>query len=422
MSTDFSLHLHAATGGTATRSAVRRALGRVAQARFRAQPTAAFITRLTTTAVFAYLLTFLFPGTARSILAPLTAVLVVQATLYQTVRSALQRMISVVLGVLLALALSAAVGMTWWSLGLTIAVALVIGSALKLGHHMLEVPISAMLILSVDTRAAATGRIVDTLVGTLAGLVGSIVFSRIRTRPAEDAIGNLSRQMADLLDEIASGLADGSDPGDTEARLRRAHALTGEIQRADDALGEAEDSLRLRPPALRSARTAVPLRNGLETLEHTALTIRGLARSITDASLPDSDGAALAADALDMLAEVLRRLAAALRAYGSLVRADITTGCVPDGSELEQHLAEARQHQDRLAPVLRHTPDAASAAWPLRGEILVHLSRLTNGLRAEHIGRARDHEQPAGLRVPWPRRPAPATSAADDRGRCRPGA
>ena len=406
MSSDFSLHLQATPGGTAMRARTRRALGRIAEARFRAQPTAAFITRLTTTAVFAYLITFILPGTARSILAPLTAVLVVQATLYQTVRSAVQRVVSVVLGVLLALALSAAVGMTWWSLGLTIAVALVIGSVLKLGHHMLEVPISAMLILSVDTRAAATGRIADTLVGTLAGLVGSIVFSRIRTRPAEDAIGNLSRQMADLLDEIASSLADGSDPGDTEARLARAHALKSEIQRADDALGEAEDSLRLRPPALRSDRTAVPLRNGLETLEHAALTIRGLARSITDASLPDSDGAALATDALDMLAEVLRRLAAALRAYGNLVRADVTTG-VPDGSELERHLAEARQHQDRLAPVLRHTPEAASSAWPLRGEILVHLDRLTKGLRAEHIGRARDNERsrpwPAALRGAWPR-------------------
>jgi hypothetical protein len=196
----------------------------------------------------------------------------------------------------------------------------------------------------------------------------------------------------------AVGLADGSDPGDTEARLMHAHALKGEIQRADDALGEAEDSLRLRPPALRSERTAVPLRNGLETLERAALTIRGLARSITDVSLPDTDGEALAANALDMLAEVLRRLAAALRAYGNLVRADLTTGCVPDGSELERHLTAARQHQDRLAPVLRHTPDATAAGWPLRGEILVHVNRLINGLRAEHIGRARDNERSR----PWP--------------------
>jgi hypothetical protein len=401
MTTDSSLRPYATPVGTAMRAVARRTPRRIAQARFRAQPTAAFITRLTSTAVFAYLLTFLLPGAARSILAPLTAVLVVQATLYQTVRSGIQRVISVVAGVLLALALSTAVGMTWWSLGLTIAVALIIGSVLKLGHHMLEVPISAMLILSVDTRAAATGRIVDTLIGTAAGLVGSIVFSQVRTRPAENAIGNLSRQMADLLEEIASGLANGSDPDETEARLVRAHALQGEIQRADEALGEAEDSLRLRPPALRSARTAVPLRNGLEALEHAALTIRGLARSIMDARLPQSDGAALAADAMDMLAEVLRQLAAAVRAYGGLVRADLPTDRAPDGSELERHLAEARQHQDRLAPVLRHTPGVTSAGWSLRGEILVHLDRLTNGLRAEHIGRARDSERCR----PWPGAP-----------------
>jgi hypothetical protein len=405
MAIDFSLRPHATPAGSAMRALARRAPSRIVQARFRAQPTVALIARLTGTAVFAYLLTFVLPGTARSVLAPLTAVLVVQATLYQTVRSAVQRVVSVVAGVLLALAFSTAVGLTWWSLGLTIAVALVIGSVLRLGHHMLEVPISAMLILSLDTRAAATGRILDTVVGAVAGLVGGIIFSSVRTQPAENAIGNLSRQMADLLDEIASGLADGSDPGESEARLVRAHALKDEIQRADDALGEAEDSLRLRPPALRFDRTAVPLRNGLETLEHAALTIRGLARSITDdARLPDSDGAALATDALDLLAEVLRRLAAAVRAYGGLVRADVGTGRVPDGSELERHLAEARQHQDRLAPVLRH---AASPAWPLRGEILVHLDRLTNGLRAEHIGRARDTEASRprfqAIRALWPR-------------------
>jgi Aromatic acid exporter family member 1 len=404
MTTDFSLRPYAGPVGTAVRAVARRAPGSIAQA----QPTAAFIARLTTTAVFAYLLTFVLPGTARSVLAPLTAVLVVQATLYQTVRSAIQRVVSVVAGVLVALAFSAAVGMTWWSLGLTIAAGLVVGSVLRLGHHMLEVPISAMLILSVDTRAAATGRIADTLVGTAAGLAGGILLSPVRTQPAENAIGSLSRQMADLLEEIASGLAGGSDPGETEAWLMRARGFTGEIQRADDALGEAEDSLRLRPPALRFARTAVPLRNGLETLEHTAVTIRSLARSITDdARLPESDGAALAADAPAMLAEVLWRLAAALRVYGGLVRADLTHGRVPDGSELERHLAEARQHQDRLAPVLRHTPDVTSAGWPLRGEILVHLDRLTNGLQAEHIGRAREDQASApwlqAVRAAWPR-------------------
>src|SRR5580704_2686770 len=200
MATDFSLRPYAAPFRTAVHATARRALERIALARLRAQPKAVFIARLTATAVFAYLLTWFLSGTARSVLAPLTAVLVVQATAYQTVRSAFQRVVSVTAGVLVALAFSAAVGLTWWSLGLIIVAALLLGSALKLGEHMLEVPISAMLILSVDTGAAASGRIVDTLVGAAAGLVGGVLLSPERTQPAEDAIGNVSRQMADLLE------------------------------------------------------------------------------------------------------------------------------------------------------------------------------------------------------------------------------
>jgi uncharacterized membrane protein YgaE (UPF0421/DUF939 family) len=416
MPIDFILRPRSTLLGALARAVARRASDSTVLTRFRAQPTAALIARLTTTAVFAYLLALVLPGTARSVLAPLTAVLVVQATLYQTVRSAVQRVVSVVAGVLVALAFSAAVGLTWWSLGLTIAVGLLIGSALKLGEHMLEVPISAMLILSLDTRAAAAGRIVDTLVGAAAGLAGGILLSPVRTQPAEDAIGTLSRRMAGLLEEIASGLADGAGPEETDAWLTRARALTGEVQHADDALGEAEDSLRLRPQPLRFARTAVPLRNGLETLEHAAVTIRGLARSITDdARLPEGGTATLAAQAPDMLAGTLRQLAAALRAYGGLIRADLAPGRVPDGSELDQHLAQAREEQDRLAPVLRDTADTAPAGWPLRGEILVHLDRLTSELQAEQLGRDRaptpGPRQLSALRGAV-RRLTPATSGA----------
>jgi uncharacterized membrane protein YgaE (UPF0421/DUF939 family) len=389
MATDVSLRPHPAPAGRTGCAVARRAVDSIALARFRAQPKAVFIAKLTVTAVFAYLLTWFLPGTARSVLAPLTAVLVVQATAYQTVRHAFQRVVAVTAGVLLALGLSAAVGMHWWSLGLIIAVALVIGTVLKLGHSLLEVPISAMLILSVATKAAATGRIVDTLVGAAAGLVCGILLSPARTQPAEHAIGDLSRRMAGLLEEIAAGLRAGSDLGETEAWMARARGLASLVQRADDALDEAEESLRLRPPALRSTRTAVPLRNGLETLEHVAVIIRSLTRSITDdARLAEDHAAALADEAPDMLAEVLRRLAAAVRDFGGLIRADLAPGRIPDGNDLEQHLAEARQHTGRLAPVLRDTSDPASAGWPLRGEILGSLDRLTSELQAEQLSRS----------------------------------
>jgi uncharacterized membrane protein YgaE (UPF0421/DUF939 family) len=58
--------------------------------------TAAYVTRLTATATFAYLLALLLPaGTSRPVLAPLTALLVLQASLYQTIRSGAKKVLSV---------------------------------------------------------------------------------------------------------------------------------------------------------------------------------------------------------------------------------------------------------------------------------------------------------------------------------------
>src|ERR1700761_5067843 len=139
-----------------------------------ARPTVLHVSRLTATATLAYLLALLIPaGTARPVLAPLTALLVLQASLYQTIRSALRKVLSVTAGVLVAVAVAEFIGFSWWQLTLVIAAALVTGRVLRLGDELLEVPISAMLIFSsAGTHAAADGRVVDTLVGAAAGLAG----------------------------------------------------------------------------------------------------------------------------------------------------------------------------------------------------------------------------------------------------------
>jgi hypothetical protein len=67
--------------------------------------------------VAAYLVAEAFPMTSpRPTLAPLTALLVLQISLYRTVRTAVQRIASVVSGLLIAVLLAKVVGFTWWSL------------------------------------------------------------------------------------------------------------------------------------------------------------------------------------------------------------------------------------------------------------------------------------------------------------------
>ena len=113
--------------GTTVRAVVQTAPATLTLVRRRAQPPAAYIARLTVTAAFAYLVALPLPVSSQPVLAPLTALLIVQATMYQTIRNALQRVVSVVAGVLVAVAFSTLVGFTWWSLAIVIAVGLAVG-------------------------------------------------------------------------------------------------------------------------------------------------------------------------------------------------------------------------------------------------------------------------------------------------------
>jgi hypothetical protein len=201
----------------------------------------AYISRLTATATFAYLIALLVPaGTNRPVLAPLTALLVLQASLYQTIRRAIRKVLSVTVGVLGAVAAAEFIGFSWWQLALVIAGALVIGRAMRLGDDLLEVPISAMLIFSsAGTHSAASGRIIDTLIGAAAGLVGGLLLAGgPRVQPASSAVGRLAGQVSGLMDQMAHDLT---------------HAPAGEDTREDDLSGPGA-ARRDRPGGRHSAR------------------------------------------------------------------------------------------------------------------------------------------------------------------------
>jgi fusaric acid resistance family protein len=405
-----------------------------------ARLTAGHITRLTITATVAYLVALEIPvGTPRPVLAPLTALLVLQASVFQTLTAGLRKVASVTVGVLIAVAVSAFVPYNWWLLGLLIAVTLIIGRLLRLGDDFLEVPISAMLIFSVSEHgSAATGRIMDTLVGTGIGLLGGLAFGRLRTRPARDAVGELAGRVAAMLGEMADGLRAAPDEDSPDAvqtsqdrareLLEHARDLRGEIERVDDALRDAEDSTRLNPRALRLAPDEVTahevaLRSGLEALDHSALYLRGLARSIVDSGRDPRDAPTRDPRTRARLADVLSQLSTATRTYGELMRGLPAPGVALE-EELAGQLAEAHHKRNELAGVLE--PDAGKLAadeaeWPLRGEILSHVDRLRTGLQVDgipwqrHAGRddAISHRRPRprlrpGIARPVTRRSPPA--------------
>src|SRR5580704_8644936 len=374
--------------GEAAMAVARRQVEQLTVVRRRAQPTAVYIARLTATAVFAYLLALQLPGdSSRSVLAPLTALLVVQATLYHTIRSAVQRVVGVAAGVTAAVVVAAYVPFSWWVLGLLIAGTLGLGMLLRLREDILEVPISAMLIFSVDSHAAATSRITETLVGAAAGLAAGLLFAPLRVQPAKDAVGELSRQMADLLGQMADGLAEVPDPRRSAEWLDRTRALRGEIERVDDALAQAEESVRLNPRRLRFADPAAGLRDGVDTLERAATDMRVLARAVSDGTRLDSEDSPVKdPETRARLAAVIAELAASVRAYGQLIEAEPEPLDTEDAQAeplevgLMDHLEEAQRQQDQLADLLSTDPAGRPEGWQLRGEILAHVDRLRSEL------------------------------------------
>src|ERR1700749_1821890 len=176
--------------GVAAKAVARRQAEQLTLVRRRAQPTAVYIARLTATAVFAYLLALQLPGgSPRSVLAPLTALLVVQATLFNTIGTAIRRVAAVTVGVLAAVAVAAYVPFRCRGPGLLGAGPRALGIVLRLREEILEVPISAMLIFSVGSQAAASTRITETLVGAAAGLAAGPVVGPGAGEPAHEGGG-----------------------------------------------------------------------------------------------------------------------------------------------------------------------------------------------------------------------------------------
>jgi len=408
------------------------AMNQLMLARRRAQPAAGYIARMTLTAVAAYLVALELPGTARPVLAPLTALLVLQASFFQTVRSAVTKVAGVTAGVLTAVAVAAYVPFSWWVLGLLIAGTLALGMVLRLGSDSLEVPISAMLIFSVDTHAAATARISDTLVGTAAGLVAGMLFARVRTQPAREAVSDVTQQMSKLLGQMAAGLGEVPSPRRATEWLEGTRALRGEIDRLDDALSQAEESIRLNPRRLLLLpNPAAGLREGVDTLERAATDMRVVARSVVDSTRIDSDDSPVRDDQTRAsLAALLGELSEAVKAYGQYLEAGAAglplgagstgrapiaqvpaarmpeagplAGVRPAADRLQEHLAEAHRRQDDLADLLRTDPEEQPDGWPLRGEILAHVDRLRSELEPRRPPERSDSTGPQ--RVLGPRR------------------
>jgi uncharacterized membrane protein YgaE (UPF0421/DUF939 family) len=358
---------------------------RTLRARYRAggNPPGWRTIKTTLAAVLAYLLALWLLGSQPPpLLAPLTALLVAQLTIFETVKSSVERVGSVVAGVLVAVLLSKVFGLTWWSLGITILAALVIGLLLRLGEHTLEVPISAMLVLAV-AGTAALDRVAETLIGAATGVVVSFLLRPpVYVQSAGDAIGQLAADMAELLSSMGAELTEGWSGEQARAWEGRARELDRPLHAARVALARGEESLRLNPRQRRVREGASSLRAALAALEHSAVQVRGVTLDLADlAEAVESSGQA-EPELLVALGALLVELGGGVAAFGQLVAPEVA-GPPREAVPLHIALEIARTHRDVLAELMLVDARTDLELWHIQGSLLANVDRLLREIDLE---------------------------------------
>ncbi len=383
--------------------------------------------RVTVAATASYVVaSLIFPGT-QPLLAPLTAMLVVQVTPLSLLASGLDRVVAVVAGVVLAVGFAAVVPLEWWSLGILILISITIGQYLRLRSNLVEVAISAMLVLGVGeigAEAAAWQRIAETLVGAAVGIVATLLFPpKVPSGDAGRAIDGLADAVSELLVRAADELSEMAEAhrdrlaGAAREWLDDSRRIDHDIPRIGATLLQAEEGRRLNLRAVRTPHVEPGLRQGLEALEHSAVAVRSLMRSVLDSADDDTwlteDSAA---STFSDLAATFRELAAGVDAFGELVRneadaqVDLSLGDIARLQKAEDGMRRARTRLD-AALATERSPNVIELYAATRSTVrrLQHELALDERVRRQLrlLPQRRRSHRPGSLRRPHPESPPP---------------
>ncbi|MDJ0343395.1 aromatic acid exporter family protein [Streptomyces sp. H10-C2] len=349
------------------------------------EPVAAQTLRSTAAAVIAFVVALWLSPEPAPLTAPLTALLVVQVTLYATLTTGIRRVNAVVAGVLIASAFSSLVGLTWWSLGLTILTSLVIGRFVRVNEFVPEVAISAMLVLGVSRVAdTAWDRVLETLIGAVVGLLFNLLFAPpVWVQSAGESIEGLAGRMGRLFRDIGDELAGHIPVERAAARLHEARRLDHDIVEVDASLRQAEDSLRWNPRVQEGLLSRVVLRTGLDTLEICAVVLRVLSRTLTDLAKHRTDEPLFPADVAAPLDALLRDVALAIESFAVLITTQVSANAQEAEDALTRALEQSGLHRETVAHLLLDKVREHPRQWQLHGAVLAEIDRILDELDVE---------------------------------------
>ncbi|MFF3976063.1 aromatic acid exporter family protein [Streptomyces sp. NPDC001828] len=292
--------------GAAVGRSARRALGGPGPER----DTAVQALKAAAAALIAWALAGWWWKAPMAMLAPWTAIFLVQSTVYRSLKSALQQFVVVVMGTLLAAGAGVLTGNAMLAMIIALPVAMLFGSYARFGTQGLNAPTAALFVLVYGTYSGfdILHRFLETLLGAAIGLaVNALVLPPVHSRSVRHLRSHLPEESAALLHTVADGL---SDDGLTQEGAQtwhdRAWRLTDRVTELRTARSWSDESYRFNPG--RKLRRSAPLPPAADwdfTWDRITHHIEAITRTLAE-SAGGSGRAALPDAAPAIVAELLR--------------------------------------------------------------------------------------------------------------------
>ena len=312
------------------------------------------------------------PGNEHPYLAPLTAVLLMQLTIAQSIDLAVQRLLGIAAGVLVAVGAYAAFGIKIWSIALVVAIALAAGIQLRLGQQgVQQVAVSALLVLLAGSASGtleyAAYRIGDSIIGACVALaLNWLIVPPIHVEPARQSIERMAQELAQLLMDLTASLRSGMTTELAQAHLRNARSLADSLTTANAALTQAEQSLRFNRFNRQRRDELAQLREASRALEHSAIQTRVITRSIATAFEEDAADWIAPEQFGRALADLFGRNTALVRRVGG------------DRTRVRPELAVTSDLHERMRA---YWQSRADRGWLYAGEVLAVAERMAKELQ-----------------------------------------
>lgn len=185
-----------------------------------------------------------------ALMAPWTAVVLVQSTVYRSLRAGVQQMVLIGLGTLLAAGAAVLTGNTMAAMALALPPAVLIGNYSRFGDQGVYAPTTAIFVLAYSTFSAASiaHRLFEALVGAVIGIaVNALILPPVHLRDVRDSLDRLGRESAALLYAMADDVENGYDRTSAEKWYQGALRLRRPVDDLRSARRWTQESYRFNP-------------------------------------------------------------------------------------------------------------------------------------------------------------------------------